>query len=491
MTPTLPSVTTRALPVLAAASVSAAAGWAVAHPKPTSFAYLGACTLASLLLVFTELRLAALYLWPPLSVIGYPLSGLSPSSLVSFDRIWIGGLVVLLVLVPAVYPPARPTRRFEAALVLLALAIGIRAATTHPDALLALKTWVDALVLPFVMFSLVRRVVARDSGALEKIAFSVMVAGGMLAIIGIGERVVGYDLSGLSGAKPRFDETIGVVRISGPYEAPEPYGLVLVICLAVTLYWIQARGAAGYLTGGVIAGLECMAIGLTFFRVAWIGAIVVFIIALGLRPRRYARVVGFSVMALLFVVLALTQVQRVPAVDTRLHNTENAAGRLASYSQGLEVFKLNPLFGVGYTRYEPAADQLTYVLVNGVRSEPNPHSSYVGTLGETGLLGFIPLLLLTAATVGLVRGFNRVARTRMDELVAATLMAALLGYLLFSLTLTMLPYGTPNMFLIIVLGMAAGRLDALTSGREDPEEDPELPDVRPDQRAPEAAAVAT
>lgn len=486
----LPSLTTRALPVLAVATLTFAAGWAVAHPTATSFAYLGACALASLLLVFTELRLAALYLWPPVSVIGYPLSGLSPTSLVSFDRIWIGGLVVLLLLVPVLHRPSGPTRHFEQALALIAVAIGIRAATTHPDALLALKTWADAFVLPLVMFTLVRRVVANDARAAEKLAFSIMLAGGMLAVIGIGERVIGYDLSGLSGAEPRFDETIGVVRISGPYEAPEPYGLVLVICLAATLFWIQARGAAGYLTGGVMAGLEVMAIGLTFFRVAWICAIVVFIVAFGLRPRRFGRVIGVSLLALVIVVLALSQVQKVSTVDTRLKNTDNAAGRLASYSQGLEVFKLNPLFGVGYTRYEPNADQLTYVTVNGVRSEPNPHSTFVGTLGETGLLGFIPLLLLTAATVALIRAFNRGVRTRADTLLAAALTAAALGYLLFSLTLTMLPYSEPNLFLVMLLGMAAGRLDAIRDGHEEPEAESAETSASPGAARPEPAVVA-
>jgi hypothetical protein len=43
---------------------------------------------------------------------------------------------------------------------------------------------------------------------------------------------------------------------------------------------------------------------------------------------------------------------------------------------------------------------------------------------------------------------------------AAALVAACVSYLIYSLTLTMLPYSPPNEFLALLFGIAAGRLDA-------------------------------
>jgi hypothetical protein len=47
-----------------------------------------------------------------------------------------------------------------------------------------------------------------------------------------------------------------------------------------------------------------------------------------------------------------------------------------------------------------------------------------------------------------------------------TVAGAALGYLIMSLTLTMLPYDAPNLFFAAFLGAASGRLDALAKQPE-------------------------
>jgi hypothetical protein len=48
-------------------------------------------------------------------------------------------------------------------------------------------------------------------------------------------------------------------------------------------------------------------------------------------------------------------------------------------------------------------------------------------------------------------------------LFSAALTGAALAYLAYSLTLAMLPYGPSNQFFAVLLGIAAGRLDYMSS----------------------------
>ena len=52
----------------------------------------------------------------------------------------------------------------------------------------------------------------------------------------------------------------------------------------------------------------------------------------------------------------------------------------------------------------------------------------------------------------------RVASTRRDRALAFGTAGAAASYLVMSLALTMLPYGTPNALLALMLGVTAGRL---------------------------------
>ena len=154
------------------------------------------------------------------------------------------------------------------------------------------RVWIDSLLLPLIIFAVVRRVVAAKEGAAERIALSLMIAGLLLAVIGIGETIFGFQLaSSIRGGSVFFDTSINQVRISGPYESPAPYGLALVLCLAATLYWILMRPRAPdtLLLALGVAALQFTAIFLNFFRVGWISAILVIVCSIGLRRGRALR----------------------------------------------------------------------------------------------------------------------------------------------------------------------------------------------------------
>jgi O-antigen ligase len=229
-------------------------------------------------------------------------------------------------------------------------------------------------------------------------------------------------------------------------------------------------------------GIQLVAIFFTFFRVGWISAAIVIVAALGLRPRRYGRAIATLAIALLVLTLAFSQLERIPAVSNRVGNTENISTRFATYEQGWGIFVDHPLVGVGVTRYNAVASELPTRSVGGSRSQPYAHSSFLGVMAEDGVVGLIALVLAFAAAAALVRALNRATRSRPDAVLVAALAGAAVSYLIYSVTLTMLPYSPSNELMAMLLGLAAGRLDFLTGRRAAPSQarsDPIMPTAVP------------
>jgi O-antigen ligase len=460
----------RALLMALVAGACSISGWGlVAHSK-LALIPVGILAALALMAIFSAIGLKALWLWPPLGVVMSPFSSHLGNKYVTFDRVWVGGMVVLLLTLPKVRAHARASRRMLIALALLTAVIGVRSALTSYGSLYPVRIWVDSLVIPLILFSLVRRAVGLDERLAERVAFSLVVAGLLLALIGIAEHLGGFSLAKLAGGTPRFDSDIGQVRISGPYGDPEPYGLALISCLAASMYWLLARPRTGWLRFAVlgVVGLEVVAIFFTYFRVGWIGALLVLLAAVGFRPGRYGRAIATLLVAALVAVPVVVAFESSSTVTDRVDNTQNIWTRFAIYDQAWQIFKGAPVFGVGAQRYNDVAAPLPTVYVHNQPSQPYPHSSFFEVLAEDGVVGFIALLFAAAGIWGLVHALRRAARSSPDAVLVAVLAAASLSYLIYSATLEMLPYSPPNELFAILLGLAAGRLDALSRPRTRP-----------------------
>ena len=463
--PTHPLTTRVALGLLLALTC-AGTGYALAGESRLPLFAVGLLAGGALLVIVAELRLAALWVWAPLSVVAFPLARFMPGEpFVTFDRVWIGAMAVLLVALPRVARLSRPTRNFVFALAALALVWELRSAFNDSQQLYALRTGIDALVLPLILFLVVRQAVLLRPANAERMAATLVLAGALLGAVGVAQTILGFELASLSGSEARYDTGIGTVRISGPYDVPESYGLSLCLCLAATLYWTQLRGREAYLLGAGVAGLELAAIGLTYFRVAWISAVVVIFFALAFRPRHYGRVVVVLVSLGLVLAVVATQIERSSTLSSRATDTDNVSSRLGAYKQSTQFWQENPAFGIGIAQYEEEALARPPVKVDGINSAPHPHSSFFGTLAELGAVGALALLWLTFAAWRLIRALDRRRQERREVLLAAAVVGATVAYLLFSITLTMLPYSPSNLFLAVLLGLAAGRVDALPEPR--------------------------
>jgi O-antigen ligase len=454
------------LAVVAASLVSAALATGQAQArlgeKPALFV-LAALLAGTFLVVFAFLGSFVVVVWPVAATVGYLVNIPRSHPVITFDRMWIGGMLVYVALNPRLGGRSIYTRRLVIALLWLTIGYGLRAATTAGSINGPVATWVNAIVLPAILFVACERYCLAGADRARRLTGALAIAGGILGAIGIAERIWGFELATLTGGTVRFDAVIDQTRISGPYPVPETYALSLVVCLAATLYWLQTRRRGSYGLPLAIVALEVGGIALVLFRAAWIAALLVAIAAFGFRPGRFGRL--FGVVAIVTVLgLAVTSgLQQNKTFTTRAQNTSTIYVRLATYKQGFEIFRSQPFFGVGVNRYVAAAALRTPETVNGAVAAPQPHNSYLGLLAEQGLVGLLPLLAASFAVWGLARGL-RLASFRSKEavLLAAMVAGAALGYLMMSVTLTMLPYEPSNTFFAALLGVASARLDALT-----------------------------
>lgn len=413
--------------------------------------------------MFLYLGSNAVLIWPVAATGGYLLQIPRNNVILTFDRVWIAGLLAYIALNPRRIQRSPASRLLIFALLWLVVSFGLRSASTSLNLAGPLQIWVDAIVLPAILFVACERYCLLGADRVRKLAGSLMIAGGVLGAIGIAERFVGFELATLTGGSVRFDAAVDATRISGPYPAPEPYVLSLAVCFAATLYWILTRERGSRLTWSLFfAGLQVTGIALALFRAGWIAAILVVLASFSYRPGQIGRMLAVTGLVAALALVATTQLESNKTVATRVNNTENITGRLATYKEGLEIFGSAPVFGIGVARYTEVAEARPPAVVERSQAVPWPHSTYVGLLAEQGVVGFFPLLLLSYAVVRLLAALRAVSfASREATVLLGTLTGAVLAYLIMSLTLTMLPYEASNTFFAAFLGAACGRLDAL------------------------------
>jgi O-antigen ligase len=418
------------------------------------------------LAVFAQLGFRSLLWWLVLSPIAYPfLRFPRGDALITFDRVWIAGMTVVILLTPVRGRRAPESRLLLLAIVCLSITFPIRGLLTPGSAAFMLRLWIDSLLLPLILLIASSRLVVTTE-RVTRLAGAFVLGGAILAVLGIAEKVAHFDLAHRSGGAAigiatSPDVSAGLFRITGPYPWAETYGLSLVICLGATLYWIQARGRTTWFIGALVAALELVAIGFAFFRAIWIAAVIVLITAFGLRPKRFPRLVAVALTVGVLLLAISAPLKQNAQVSQRFSNKSNITNRLATYATGLEVFGSAPLFGVGFDRFAAGQAAVHPVTVGGQPPNPYPHSSFIWLLAEQGLFGALPLIIATFAGFRLIRAYGRRLRAREDVLLHAAVAGTALAYLVVSLTLTMLPEGPSNAFFAILLGAAIGRLDAI------------------------------
>jgi putative inorganic carbon (HCO3(-)) transporter len=303
---------------------------------------------------------------------------------------------------------------------------------------------------------------------LRRAVWTVVLAGGALAIISVFQAATGAyedDFAGFAIARP---EGAGVFRVGGPLD-PNFFGQVLVATAILAVYLaLTARERAGRGLALAILAVCLAATGLTGSRGALVAAAAAFCLLLLLAP--IPRGVGAAIAALVVAAGLIflpgglqarvglpTASSDSPEVATVKQGSEGALrGRKSENLAALQMFRDNPILGVGPGNY--SRNYLSYSQWIGLDSrleERESHSLYLGTLAETGIVGGCALLaVLWLALRGAWRG-RRWLRGR-DALLAEGIFVSLVSFLVAGL---FLHDAYPRYIWILVgFGLAAGQL---------------------------------
>jgi len=110
-----------------------------------------AASACALFITFGAIGFPAVIAWGAVTGLAYPFVRFG--SLVSFDRLWVVGMVGSLALARGIPRHSRESRSVLLALYLLALTFGLRAVATGNG---AVQTWIDAILVPLVLFVVIR-----------------------------------------------------------------------------------------------------------------------------------------------------------------------------------------------------------------------------------------------------------------------------------------------------------------------------------------------
>jgi O-antigen ligase len=311
---------------------------------------------------------------------------------------------------------------------------------------------------------------------LRRAVWTVVIAGGALAIVSLvqaGAGAYGSDFAGFAGARP---EGAGVFRASGPLD-PNFFGQVLVATAMLALYLaLSARGRAGRVLGlAALAG--CLtASALTGSRGALVAAAAAFFLILLLAPipRGVVAATGALVVVAGLIFLPPGLKARVGLPTSSAESAEVAAvtkgseaavrGRTSENLAALRMLRDYPILGVGPGDYPLHYLEYSQEIGLDPRLAPrDAHSLYLEALAETGIIGASAfLVVLWLALRGAWRARLRLAGR--DALLAEGIFVALVSYLVAGL---FLHAAYPRYLWIVVgFGFVAGNLARRAAGAE-------------------------
>jgi|ERR1051326_7839699 O-antigen ligase len=217
------------------------------------------------------------------------------------------------------------------------------------------------------------------------------------ALIAGAEIVTGEDL--LPAGNSTMFYAGGIARPNGPFSSNDVLALVGGISLFLLLL---LRAAMGPKVSGARRALHCLGLAaalgtalMPMFRSVWLTLLLVLIIDI-LWERRTSGRAWRAGFVLAFVGLIFAGSFYAPDVFADRSDAANLLGRAAQLEQSLTVFAEHPLLGVGFSNFNHvvAGEGRYRTSYQGVSSLDSPHNNLTQALAETGILGFVPYLMM-------------------------------------------------------------------------------------------------
>ncbi|MBI2032509.1 MAG: O-antigen ligase family protein [Candidatus Levybacteria bacterium] len=168
--------------------------------------------------------------------------------------------------------------------------------------------------------------------------------------------------------------------------------LVLYFIFVLGLFLNQTEGKKKNLLSGLLL-LTFISIFTTFSRSAYIMLLISFFIFLFTKKRRkelIIAIVGFLILFLIFFSNSLF------GEGTKLLRTASISARFESAEKAIQIFKENPIFGIGFNSYKYAQEKHNFLVNKGlkIRSAAGTDNSFLFILATSGVVGFFAFVYL-------------------------------------------------------------------------------------------------
>ena len=259
-------------------------------------------------------------------------------------------------------------------------------------------------------------------------------------------------------------------RVSGPLGDPNFYAQILVMALPIAIYRVldEKRPRVKLLFGGATA-VFLIAIMFTYSRGAFLDLMILAVlIALDRKVKPYYIVAGALIFFLLILPILPAEYQdRVGTLNFLSTLTESRSsqtvrsieeasfqGRTSELLAAIEMFKDNPILGVGIGNY--SVRYLEYAPRIGIDmrgQEREAHSLFFEIAANTGVLGEITFVLLLASAfvsqAKSIETFDKIGRKDLSSWVKGTRLGVL-GFLITGIFL----HGAFARYMWLLIGLA-------------------------------------
>jgi O-antigen ligase len=192
---------------------------------------------------------------------------------------------------------------------------------------------------------------------------------------------------------------VNIMQISGYDPNDQAASFLLGAAMLMVLFSREARPVNKWLIFAALS-VTVLAILVTASRGALVSLIVVTASVLLLNRRAWQVALLILLIggtASLF--LPLTFTERALSIVTA---SDRGAGRIDIWRVGLQIVRAHPFQGVGWGNFGKAFDQYLPMTPNvafDIGRERGPHNIFFGALGELGIVGLVPFVVLIGLTV--------------------------------------------------------------------------------------------
>ena len=319
------------------------------------------------------------------------------------------------------------------------------------------------LVTVFSLFALAVPDVCRDEGRCRRLAALIAASGTAVAVIGIGQAVLGLESTIEWVDLGDFDDL--TLRVYSTLDNPNVLSEYLLLAAPMAAACVVgARNANERVAALAAVASMLLCLILTWSRGGWLGIAVGTMVFLVVLDRRFV-VLGVAGILALLPLLPHDILLRVTSIGSM--SDSSTAYRVYIWLATVEMLKSYWLFGIGtgITAFQSIYPRYSFNAV----SAPHAHSLYLQVLCECGICGLVTLLGAAVSAVrGLCGAIGRSGTGASRRAYPAAALAALAAFAVQSATdYSFYNYRVTLMFWVVVglaaaMGLCWGREEART-----------------------------